>query len=433
MAENTPPDPNHPSAPPAPPETPLNLPPEAMVAETRPAPATIYDGQSRRPEPAARPQPTYRPYAARPARTPVPASVWGMIAAVAGLLLVLVIVATSGGGKEEPVRPASPLPEAEEQAGEPNGYAAAVARSKALIQKRFEQQVLTAEPFAGEVPLAVRPAGPLLAPEADPQLAALAEALAIRVRILNGAQTTARGGQAARTAKGEFRGFRVTALEKLEKGAVTQAEVLVITPQKRMIRTVDRVLQELQKADLAGVLAEVQAAGLEFKLLPAPSGQNILRGQLLPLRPWGKPVEAGLLISTRGVGAVALDTPVASIAGKLPQSQRALRRKVLVGESYRDVFKITDPAGDPLFYVYEKGGLACGITVVSPLLRTADGIGIGSTLDQMRLQYPEVRLSHTAKGAPIVRIAGIEGSFILQSDDKPEVIAVLVGESPEFE
>lgn len=106
---------------------------------------------------------------------------------------------------------------------------------------------------------------------------------------------------------------------------------------------------------------------------------------------------------------------------------------MLVGETYRDVLKITDAAGEPLFYVYEKNGLAWGITVVSPLFRTANGIGIGSTLDQMRLHYPEVRISHTAKGAPIARVAGIEGSFILQSDEKPEVIAMLVGQPPEIE
>lgn len=431
MPENNPPD--RPSVPPVPPP-PMDLPPEAMVAESRPAPATLYDGQSRRPEPSpARPQPAYRPYAAKPERASTPASVWGLITALVGLVLVLVIVATSGGKKEEPARPASPEPEVAQQASEPSGYAATVARNKALLQKRFEQQVLTAEPFAGEVPLAVRPAGPLLTAEADPQLAALAEALAIRVRILNGEQTTVRGGQATRTAKGEFRGFRVTALEKLEKGVVTHAEVLVVTPGKRTLKTANRVLQVLEKAELADVLSEVQDAGLEFTLLPAPPGQDSLRAQLLPVRPWGKPVEAGLLISGRGVGAVALDTPVARIAGKLPESFRVLRRKVLVGESYRDVFKITNEAGDPLFYVYEKGERASGITVVSPLFRTASGIGIGSTLDQMRLQYPEVRLSHTAKGAPVVRVEGIEGSFILQSDDKPEVIAVLVGESPEFE
>ncbi len=434
MPDNIPPDPSRPPMPPAPPptapEAPLNLPPEAMVTEPRPAPTTLYGGEARRPIQVPRPD-VPRPMVAR--QSGPPANVWGMIAAVVGLLLVLVFIATRGGKKEEPVRPAAPEPLASEATGEPSGYAAYIARNKALIQKRYEQQVLTAEPFAGEAPLAVRPAGPLLSPEGDPQLAALAEALAIRVRIMNGAQTTTRGGQTTRTTKGEFRGFRVTALEKLEKGEVSYAEVSVVTPGKRTIKTVNRVLQALEKGDLAGVLSEVQVAGLEFTPLPVPPGQGVFRAQLLPVRPWGKAVEAGLLISGREVGAVALDAPVAGIPGSLPPSFRVLKRKVLVGESYRDVFKITDTAGDPLFYVYEKEGRAWGITVVSPLFRTASGIGIGSTLDQMRLQYPEVRISHTAKGAPVARVGGIEGSFILQSDEKPEVIAVLVGQSPEIE
>lgn len=432
MPENIPPDPVRPPMPPAPPEAPLNLPPEALVTEPRPAPTTLYGGEARRPVQVSRSD-VPRPMVAR--EPGLPASTWGMIAAVVGLLLVLLFVATRGGKKEEPVRPAAPEPvvSASEGTKDLSGYAAYMARNKALIQKRYEQQVLTAEPFAGEAPLTVRPAGPLLSPEGDPQLAALAEALAIRVRIMSGAQTAARGGQTTRTTKGEFRGFRVTAMEKLEKGGVSYAEVTVVTPGKRMIKTVNRVLQTLEKGDLASVLAEVQAAGLEFTPLPAPQGQDVFRAQLLPVRPWGKPIEAGRLISGREVGTIALDSPVARIAGQLPPSFRVLGRKVLVGESYRDVFKVTDADGNPLFYVYEKDGRAWGITVVSPLFRTASGIGIGSTLDQMRLQYPEVRISHTAKGAPVARVQGIEGSFILQSDEKPEVIAVLVGQSPEIE
>jgi hypothetical protein len=430
MPDNIPSDPNRPPEPPAPPEAPLRLPPEAMVAEPRPAPTTLYGGEARRPVQVPRgdvPRPLV------PRQPGLSANVWGMIAAVAGLLLVLVFIATRSGKKAEPVPPAAPEPQAGEGTGELSGYAAYVARNKALIQKRYEQQVLTAEPFAGEAPLAVRPAGPLLSPEGDPQLAALAEALAIRVRIMSGVQTTTRGGQTQRAAKGEYRGFRVTALEKLERGAVSYSEVTVVTPGKRTLKTVNRVLQALEKGDLAGVLAEVQAAGLEFAPLPVPAGRDVFRAQLLPVRPWGKAVEAGLLISGREVGAVALDAPVARIAGSLMPSFRVLKRKVLVGESYRDVFKVIDAGGDPLFYVYEKDGRVWGITIVSPVFRTAAGIGIGSTLDRMRLEYPQVRISHTAKGAPIARVEGIEGSFILQSDEKPEVIAVLVGQSPEIE
>lgn len=437
MPEMKPPDPNVPSAPqstdrpaggrPAAPEQPLNLPPEAMV-EPRPAPATLYGGQ-RSTAPAAGPRPEImRP---RPApNSALPGNVWGMVAAVGLLLLALVVVATWSKKKGSPP---SPSPRAAEESPDLSNYAAYVARNKALIQKSYEQQVLTAEPFAGEAPLAVRPAGPLLSPEGDPQLAALAEALAIRVRIMQGSQASSRGGQTTRTTKGEFRGFRVSALERLENGALSYSEITVVTPGKRLIRTVNRVLQGLEKTDLAGVLSEVQAAGLEFSPLPAPAGQDVFRVQLLPARPWGKPVAAGQLIAGREVGGVTLGMPVAQARGRLAPSYSVLKRKVLVGDAYRDVYKVTDAGGEPLFFIYEKDGQAWGITIVSPAFRTASGIGIGSTLDQMRIQYPEVRLSHSAKKTPIARVQGIDGSFILQSDERQEVIAVLIGESPEFE
>lgn len=139
------------------------------------------------------------------------------------------------------------------------------------------------------------------------------------------------------------------------------------------------------------------------------------------------------LIAAKAVGAISLGMPVDRIKGNLAPSAQVLKRKILVNDAYYDVYKATDASGEPLFYAYEKSGRVWGISVVSPAFKTVSGIGIGSSLDQMRISYPEVRLAHSLRKTPFARVQGVDGIFIFQSDTRQEVVAILIGESPEFE
>jgi len=426
MPENKSPETNPTPAPPLPnqapggaantPEPPLNLPPEAMVQEAvpveSPIPQTKTEGT--RPLPAAKPA--------------LPKNLWWLAAAVLTLLVVLVIAAIGNRGKTESETPAV---QSTEKTEDLSNYTAFIAENKELIEKKPSEQVLTAEPFAGEAPLAVREGGPLSSRAGDPQLAALAEALMKRVRIMHGYRDTEAKGQVVRSTKGEYRGFRVNAQEKRMNGAAVHSEIIVSTPGKGVVRTVNRILQQLDRTDLNGMLSEVHAAGLET--IPLAAGGDVFRVQLRPVRPWGKPVAAEWLIAAKTVGAISLGLPVDRIKGNLAPATQVLKRKILVNDAYYDVYKATDASGEPLFYAYEKAGRVWGISVVSPAFRTVNGIGIGSSLDQMRISYPEVRLAHSERKTPFARVQGVDGIFIFHSDTRQEVVAILIGESPEFE
>ena len=258
-----------------PPEPPVNLLPEAMVRKrsrlSRPSRRRNTEGT--RPLPAANPV--------------LPKNLWWLAAAVLTLLVVLVIAAIGSRGKTKPETPAV---QSAEKTEDLSNYTAFIARNKELIEKKPLEQVLTAEPFAGEAPLAVHEAGPLSSRAADPQLAALAEALMKRVRIMHGYRDTEAKGQVVRSTNGEYRGFRVNAMEKRVNGAMVHSEIIVSTPGKGVVRTVNRVLQQLDRIDLNGVLSEIRAAGLE--IIPLAAGGDVFRVQLRPVRPWGKPMAA---------------------------------------------------------------------------------------------------------------------------------------------
>lgn len=422
MPENKSPETNVTPVPPVPggaanpPEPPLNLPPEAMVPEAVPAESAVPQEKTE----GTRPLPAAKPAVAK--------SLWGLAAVVLALLAVLVIAAVASRGKTEPE---SPAVQSTEKTEDLSNYAAFIAKNKELIEKQPAEQVLTDEPFAGEAPLAVHENGPLSSRSADPQLAALAEALMKRVRIRHGYRDADVKGQVVRSTKGDYRGFRVSALEKRADGAAVHSEIIVSTPSKGVLRTVNRVLQQLDRTDVNGVLSDVRAAGLET--IPLQAEGEVVRVQLRPVRPWGKPTAAEWLIEAKAVGAISLGMPVERIKGNLAPSGQVLKRKILVNDAYYDVYKATDAGGEPLFYAYEKAGRVWGISVVSPAFRTVSGIGIGSSLDQMRISYPEVRLSHSGRKTPFARVQGVDGIFIFQSDTRQEVVAILIGESPEFE
>ncbi len=299
--------------------------------------------------------------------------------------------------------------------------------------EKIADQFLTDEPFAGQAPLAVRTGGPIISSEIDPQLAALADALRIRVQIMQGSQSLVRGTTVTRTTKGDYRGFRVSALEKSENGTVVAEETRVESPKKALIKTVNHVLEAVQKTDFPGFLSEIRNAGLEFSPAPVPAGKNIYRAQLRPIAAWGTPIAGELLIAGKSVGRITLGMPVDRMKNQLLASYIILKRKVLINDVYYDVYKILDQGNEPLLYVYEKDGKVWGISIISNAFKTAKGIGIGNSLEQMRINYPIIKLAYSEKRTPFVQVDDVAGIFIVQGEAEKKIISILVGDSPEFE
>jgi hypothetical protein len=384
---------------------------------------------------AAPPPAESKPTPAPPGQAPHPVKpnyIWVILPIGFLLAIVLVILGTRPRQKQT-LRILPVTSQKSEEKQELSNYSAFIAQNKSLRQVKIADQFLTDEPFAGQAPLAVKAGGPIIAPDVDPQLAALADALRIRVQTMLGSQSLVRGNTVTRTTKGDFRGFRVSAVEKSENGAVVSEETRVESPKKALIKTVNHVLDAVQKTDFPGFLSEIRNAGLEFSPAPVPAGKNIFRAQIRPLAIWGKPVAGELLISGKNVGRIALGMPVERLKDQLLASFIILKRKVLVNDVYYDVYKILDQGNEPLLYVYEKGGKVWGISIISDAFKTEKGIGIGNSLDQMRINYPIVKLAYSEKRTPFVQVDDVAGIFIIQGEGEKNIISILVGNSPEFE
>ena len=429
MAENEPKENNLPSTPKTPsrpPERPLTPPePGPEPAPHQPAPGNA----SSPAKPAVRLDDVPKPYAARQAR---PASTWIMIAIISLLVMILVFVGIRSRRTTNPGDPAADASSVQENA-DLSHYTAFVAKNRALLERESSEISLSDEEFAGQAPLATRANGPLVSREIDPQLAALVDAFRVRVQVMQGSYSLARNQAPNRVTKGEIRGFKVLALEKIENGRIVFEEAQITTPRNGLIKTSGRVLQVLQKTDLPGVMAEIKAAGMEFSPLLPPAGGMQIRGQLRISGPWGKALPREQLISGNGVGGLTLGVPVAQIKKSLPATYSVLKRKVPVKDSFYDVVKIMDQVGEPLFYVYERDGRVWGISIIGESFKTRQGIGINNTLDQIRLHYPLVKLAYSEKKTPFVRVDGVDGIFIIQGAGDKKVISILIGESPEFE
>ena len=131
---------------------------------------------------------------------------------------------------------------------------------------------------------------------------------------------------------------------------------------------------------------------------------------------WGKPVAGELLIAGKSVGHIALGMPVDRMKNQLLASYVILKRKVLINDVYYDVYKILDQGNEPLLYVYEKDGKVWGISIISDAFKTAKGIGIGNSLEQMRINYPVIKLAYSEKRTPFVQVDDVAGIFIVQGE-----------------
>ena len=367
--------------------------------------------------------------------------IWILSAAILLLLIVLFFIIDRPQQKKDTNKIQAQEPQREEKSSV-SEYTSVFSKNLLIREQKYSETILTDDAFAGQAPGSVKANGPVISLDIDPQLAALADALKKRLEILQGSQVVVRGSTRTKITKGDFRGFKINAIEKIENQNVVSSEITVTTPKHGYIKSVNNVLESVKETDFSRVGVEIQDAGLEFFALPTPLAGKMVRVQLRSIRFFGKPIPGEMLISEKSVGRITLGMPVAQMEKLFIESHIVLKRKILVNDVYFDVYKILDQSNEPLFYVYENKGKVWGISLISEIFKTEKGIGIGSNLGAMRINYQQIKLNHSEKKTPFVQLEGVAGLFIIQGEgidfmkkvfpNENKVISILVGNSPEF-
>ncbi|MCX6557926.1 MAG: hypothetical protein NTW95_10925 [Candidatus Aminicenantes bacterium] len=341
--------------------------------------------------------------------------IWISFSIILVCLILFVLLITQGRQRNKALKPATGE-NLEETAETGNPDAERMLKNKLARQADKLSLILSDDEFTGQAPMTVKATGPVVSATADPELAAMVDALKIRLQVSSEGKTVGRGTTGTTTSKGEYRGFKISVEEKADKQKMLSEETTVTTPQKGLIRTADRVLQSVSGSDLAQFSAELLNAGLEIIRLPAQPGSGVCKVQFRAVHGFGKPIPGDLLISGRRVGKISLGMPTTQLETILLSSYVVLKRKVLVNDVYYDVYKVLDQSNEPLFFVYENQGRVWGISLISDLFQTEKGIGINSTLGSLRINYPQVKVGLSEKNTPYVKMDDVEGLFILPSE-----------------
>jgi len=371
-----------------------------------------------------------------------PAIIWISLAIILIFLAALLLLITQARQKNKLFKslPGKQMNETGEIGGSDTG---GIPKNKLVRQADKPILPLTDDEFAGQAPLVVKASGPVFSAEIDPELAAMVDALKIRLKISADSKSTSRGNIITKVTKGEYRGFKINVEEKLENQNTISEEITVLTPQKGIIKTVNRVLESIRNSDLERFTVELQDSGLEIIKLPLQPGNKVFQVQFKAVSIFGKPIAADLLISGKSVGKIFLGMPTSQLETMLLSSYIVLKRKVLVNDIYYDVYKVLDQSNEPLFFVYENKGRVWGISIISEIFKTDKGIGINSSLGLLRLRYPRVNVGISEKKTPFVKIDGVDGLFVIQSKgvdiikqifpSKTKIVSILIGNSLEFE
>lgn len=301
---------------------------------------------------------------------------------------------------------------------------------------------LPEDKLQGAAPLTVKPNGPVVSETVDPEIAAVADALKIRVGIIEGSSTKTREGIATTISSGIFLGFKVTHTIQQRGGEVLRDEIAVTTPSRGQVTVKGKILDSMNRINYQTFLNDLKNAGLEMIKNPLPD-EGIINVQLRVTGSLGPAANPDFLIGPGSVGQVDLGMPIRKMESLLSRKYEVVSKRMVDEDKYYDTYKVLGPGGQPLFFVIGKNGKVAGIQVFSQRFKTTRGLGIGNKLGEFRVCYlknGKMTISSTLAGIPFASVGGMDARFFLQGQglnfasqvfpDDLKISDILVGSSP---
>lgn len=301
---------------------------------------------------------------------------------------------------------------------------------------------LSEDSLQGAAPMTVKPDGPVISAEIDPEIAAAVDALKIRTNIIEGSSTKIKDGLATTISSGTFMRFRVNHTLQEKNGETFKDEITVITPSNGVITVKGKILDSMKKTDYKTFVNDLKAAGMEM-IKSVPPGESVIKIQLRMTEALDHTVSPDFLIGPRSVGPIELGMPLNKMKSILSKTYEIVQKRIAQDDVYYDTFKVLYSQNQPLFFIIGSGGKVLGIQVLSDKFKTSRGIGLGNKLGEFRVVYlknGKVTISSTLSGIPFAFSSGLVVRFYLQGEglnfssqvfpDDLKISGIIVGNSP---
>ncbi|HEX8295834.1 MAG TPA: hypothetical protein VF593_06005 [Chthoniobacteraceae bacterium] len=126
----------------------------------------------------------------------------------------------------------------------------------------------------------------------------------------------------------------------------------------------------------------------------------------------GAPKEPALIIGPGTVAGVKAKTPLKNLQTKFGKK---LKKEVEeTGDGQFEYYGLRDASGEELVRFYLLEGMVHRAEVVSPKVKTAKGVGVGSSLEQLKTAYPDLKIQGSEnEGRTSASSAAAKLSFLI--------------------
>jgi len=293
--------------------------------------------------------------------------------------------------------------------------------------------------FVGKVLVQVRETGAIISVEKDTELVAIAEAFLIRITAIYGTKIGKRKEITREVSSGSFQNFKITGIKSKQMENTLAEEISVKTPSGGTFFVKDHILDSIIKTNYEQIHNDLKEAGiLVSKEILKEEG--VLKIKLA--------VENGpelldkndFLIGSQNVGEILLEMPISEMKRVLKGKYRMIRRNIMVGNKSFSVYKVEDKNKTPFYFVYEKNGRIWGIQIVDSKFKTQKGIGIDSSLGNIRALYSKVKVNLHPQKVIFVTLDELGVKLFLQEENinfdkkifplQTKISYIILGKSP---
>lgn len=249
----------------------------------------------------------------------------------------------------------------------------------------------------------------------DGELVALADSMRVHAEIVFGIKNRTSRGVVTGLCEGNLRGFRIRSIMRSKGGAEVSRELTLWTPKKGILVIKNGMLSEARNTSFESFFQELADAGIwvsEPRHLPG----NSVRARI-QIKNWRSSVSNDLQIKSGGIGRISLGMNVSDIPASLPPGFYSIKKSMMDDEKFVDVYKIFNENKEQMFFLNIRNEQVQSIQILDRIFKTGTNAGINSTLGDLMIRYPEVRLDFIENGdIPFVMVPGLDAKFFLEAN-----------------